>query len=247
MARVLVLGGTAEAATLAKALAGHKGCEVVLSLAGRTADPQPVPVETRIGGFGGADGLGSYLAAERIDALVDATHPFARQISEHAAQACTNTGTPRLVLLRPPWEPVARDDWHHVASENGAAECLPASARAFLALGRQRLAPFATRADVWFLVRTVDPPDEPLLPGPHLTVTGRGPFEVDGERKLLETHRVSHLVARNSGGDGSYAKLEAARALALPVIMIDRPPPPAAGPVVPDVPSVLEWLGALMP
>ena len=242
--RLLLLGGTAEAAALADALAGDRRFAVILSLAGRTAAPAPRRVETRCGGVGGAAGLARYLACARIGALIDATHPFARRMSDNAALACARTGVPRIALGRPPWRPVEGDDWHPVADEAAAARALPAGARAFIALGRQRLAAFAGRADAWFLIRVVDPPAAPLIAAPHQIIAARGPFALDSERALLQRHRITHLVARNSGGAGAYAKLAAARDLALPVLMIDRPPPPP-GPLAGDVTALLAWLDAL--
>jgi precorrin-6A/cobalt-precorrin-6A reductase len=245
MARVLILGGTAEANALAETLAEAGRREVIVSLAGRTAAPRSGPAPIRRGGFGGPEGLRAYLEAERISAVIDATHPFAGRISEHAARACAAAGVARVALSRPPWRAGTGDDWRGAAGGAGAAALLPPGARAFLALGRQRLEPFAARADVWFLIRVVDPPTAPLLPGPHLAITGRGPFAVEDERALITAHDITHLVARNSGGAGARAKLVAARELTVPVIMIARPPPPPE-PVVETIASALAWLDAAL-
>lgn len=219
---VLILGGTREAAMLAAELvAAHPDWRVITSLAGRTAEPEPVAGETRIGGFGGAEGLATYLRAEGVTRLIDATHPYARAISRNAEQAAAIAGVPLEVRTRRPWERQPGDDWINVASEAEAATILPAGARALLALGRQHLAPFAGRADVFFLVRMVDPPTVPLPLKHHAVITGK-PGQADDEAALLRTHAISHVVCRNSGGDRSYGKIEAARTIRIPVIMIGR-------------------------
>lgn len=232
--RILILGGTGEANALAQALGREPGIEPMVSLAGRTRQAASTGVQTRVGGFGGAEGLSSFLAEQRIALLVDATHPFACRISTNAVDAAQAAGVPRLVLLRPAWQPIAGDIWHGVGGEAEAAALIPPGSRAFLALGRQHLAPFSARGDVWWLVRVVDSPEAPLLEAPHLTITGRGPFSLAGEVDLMKRHAISHLVARNSGGEGGRAKIDAARELSLPVAIISRPPPPP-GPVVSTV------------
>lgn len=240
MRRVLILGGTTEAAELARALAGRPDLEVVTSLAGRTRNPAALPGRVRTGGFGGAQGLADYLAAGGIDALIDATHPFAAAISANAAEACRLRPTPRLALVRPPWKPQPGDRWTYVPDLPAAAAALPTGARVLLAIGRQELAPFAPRADVWFLIRSVEPPDGPLPPH-HAVLTARGPFRVEGEQALLTAHRIGVVVAKDSGG--SDAKLEAARRLRLPVILVQRPPPPP-GDHAATVAEALRWLEA---
>lgn len=243
--RVLILGGTAEASGLAAALASDGRTETIVSLAGRTASPRLPAGRTRSGGFGGVDGLARYLADESIDIVVDATHPFAARISANAAEAAARAGVPRLIVRRPQWTPQRGEHWREVASEADAAAVLPAGARAFLALGSQHLDAFSARTDVWFLVRVIDAPPAPLLPGPHLTVTGRGPFDVGSETILLQSHQISHVVVRNSGGEDGRAKLVAARMRAVPVIMIARPPRPP-GPVAASVDDALAWLDGFM-
>lgn len=234
---MLILGGTAEAAALARAL---EGVEVVTSLAGRTRAPAALPGRVRVGGFGGAQGLAAYLEAEGIDALIDATHPFAARISANAAEAVRLRPTPRLMLVRPEWTPQPGDRWTLVPSIAAAAGAVPEGARAFLAIGRQELAPFAARADAWFLIRSVEPPDGPLPPH-HAVVTGRGPFRVEDEAALLTSHRIRVLVAKNSGGDD--AKLVAARRLGLPVVLVERPAPPP-GERVGTVDEAVNWVMA---
>ncbi|QLJ03799.1 cobalt-precorrin-6A reductase [Streptomyces sp. NEAU-sy36] len=240
---VLVLGGTAEARRLAAALVAHPaGIRVTTSLAGRTTRPDAVAGETRTGGFGGADGLADWLRAHHVDALVDATHPFAETITAHAARAAAATGVPAIVLRRPGWRPVPGDRWHDVPSLAGAAEALPGlGGRVFLTTGRLGLAAFAHLTDHHFLVRSVEPPDPPLPPDTEVLLA-RGPFTLTGERALLRTHRVDVLVTKDSGGEATAAKLTAARELGLPVVVVRRPPLPPGVAAVADVPAVLHRL-----
>lgn len=227
-----MLGGTSEAAALARRLAHLDGLETIVSFAGRTEAPElpetGARIETRIGGFGGTAAMASYLAENAIDIIVDATHPFATGISANAVEAAAVAGIPSLRLDRPPWTPGPGDNWRIVDDEGEAAALLPAGARAFLALGAQRVAAFDSRQDVFRVARVVDRPPASPLAGPHLVVTGRGPFDLASELALLREHAITHIVARNSGGEGARAKLLAARELCLPVIMIRRPPAPHA-------------------
>ncbi|HEV7373042.1 cobalt-precorrin-6A reductase [Arenibaculum sp.] len=243
--RVLILGGTAEASALAggAVAAGH---DVLTSLAGRTSRPALPAGRVRIGGFGGPEGLAAFLDAERIDALVDATHPFAATISANAERACRLRPTPRLMLLRPAWTRQDGDRWLDAGDMAEAARLLPAGARVFLAVGRQELDAFAGRPDTWFLLRVVDPPEAPPPLARHELVLGRGPFRLEDELALLARHRIGWIVAKNAGGEGSGAKLAAARRLGLPVVMVRRPGPPP-GPRVPSAEGALDWLAALPP
>jgi precorrin-6A/cobalt-precorrin-6A reductase len=239
--RVLIIGGTAEARALAEACAARPDLAVITSLAGRTRAPEDLPGEVRIGGFGGADGLARFLRARAIDRLIDASHPFAQQIGRHAAVACQAAGIPRLRLLRPPWRREPGDRWIEVADPTEAARRLPElGRRAFLSIGHKDLAAFAGLADVWFLIRTIEPPEPPPLER-ALCLQGRGPFPLDAELALLRAHEIDVLVTKASGGAATYAKLAAARALGLPVLMLRRPPPPP-GPLVPTVAAALDWL-----
>lgn len=239
--RLLILGGTAEARTLAQA-AALEGLDVVTSLAGRTMAPRRPEGGLRVGGFGGVAGLGRYLEEAGIDLVVDATHPFARAISAHGLAASRQHDVPFLRLSRPPWVPQPGDRWIEAADAAAAARAVPARARRiFLAIGQKDLAAFAGQADRWFLLRTVDALPMPLPFAQGLAVTGRGPFDLAAERALLIAHRIEALVSRNSGGDASAAKLAAARELALPVVMIARPAAPTA-PEVASVAEVLLWL-----
>jgi precorrin-6A/cobalt-precorrin-6A reductase len=240
--RILILGGTAEARQLATRLAGRTEFAVTLSLAGRTAAPAPQPVAVRIGGFGGAAGLADYLVTERIEALIDATHPYAAQISANAATASRSAGTPLLALRRSAWVAVAGDRWSEVADVAGAAAALgEASRRVFLALGRKELAPFTDVPQHHYVIRSVDPIVPPLAVPHTVYITGRGPFDEASALALLRQHRIEVIVAKNSGGDATYGKIAAARALGVPVIMLHRPTLPdveAAG----SVADALAWL-----
>jgi precorrin-6A/cobalt-precorrin-6A reductase len=240
-ARLLILGGTTEAIELARACAAWPGLEVISSLAGRTGTPALPPGEVRIGGFGGAGGLCRFLGERGITRVIDATHPFAAQIGAHAEQACREAAVPRLRLLRPPWRRESGDRWVEVADLAEAARRLPQlGRRVLLTVGHRDLAAFA-RLDLWFLVRTIEPPDVlPLRHGQWLA--GRGPFAVQDELALLTAHAIDVLVTKASGGNATYAKLAAAWQLRLPVVMVRRPPPPA-GPVVDSVEEALAWLG----
>jgi precorrin-6A/cobalt-precorrin-6A reductase len=250
--RVLILGGTGEAAVLATKIEQIPGVEAIASFAGRTeqrnrvSSRNPVspknPVSIRTGGFGGAAGLAAYLREERIDLLIDVTHPFAAQISFNASQAADECGIPRLMLVRPAWEKQPGDNWISVASNQAAAEVLPGLAeRIFLTIGRQEISAYAHLKDIWFLMRMIDPPaaDVPVPPGNLLLE--RGPFSLAEERSLLSAYQIGAIVSKNSGGDATYAKIIAARELGIPVVMVQRPSVPE-GEKVADVDSVLEWL-----
>ncbi len=240
--RVLILGGTAEAAALARALAEDARVAATTSLAGRTRAPAELPGAVRRGGFGGAQALADYLKTRAVDLLVDATHPFAARISRNAAQACAAAGVPRLVLSRPPWTARKGDLWTPVPDAQAAAAALPGlGRRVFLTIGRQELAAFAGLDAVWFLIRLVEPPEDPIpLHDCHL-VLGRGPFSLAQETALLREHGIEVVVSKNSGGAGIYAKIEAARALDLPVVMVERPALPE-GETVETVAAALAWI-----
>lgn len=239
MRRVLVLGGSAEARSLARLLAGGTRFEVTTSFAGRTPEPRADGGGVRVGGFGGVDGLVSWLRAHRTDAVVDATHPFAARMSRHAAEAARITGVPLLALRRPGWTAQAGDRWLWADSAREAAELLPGlGRRPFLTTGRGDLAEFAA-LPLHFLVRTVTAPDPPL-PASYALVHDRGPFTLDGERALLRRHRADVLVTKDSGGPAP--KLEAAREAGLPVLVLRRPPPPPGVPAVASPESAVRWL-----
>ncbi|MFC8358404.1 cobalt-precorrin-6A reductase [Streptomyces griseorubiginosus] len=239
---VLILGGTTEARELAAVLVGRPGVRVTTSLAGRVARPGAVAGEVRIGGFGGAEGLAEWLREEHVDALVDATHPFARGITGNAARAAAATGVPSLVLRRPGWHPGPRDRWHLVDSLDEAAAALPGlGRRVFLTTGRMDLAAFAPLTGLHFVVRSVERPQPPMPPHTEVLLA-RGPFTVQDESALLRAHRIDVVVTKDSGGAATAAKLTAARELALPVVVVRRPPLPDGVTEVPDLAGVLRWL-----
>lgn len=224
---------------LASALAAV-GADAVFSYAGRTDHPVGQPLPVRIGGFGGVDGLRDYLRAHSIGAVVDATHPFAAQISRNAAQACALADVPLIALQRAAWVAGDGDRWTHVPDINAAVQALPDTpARVFLAIGKQNLHGFAAKPH-HYLLRLVDAPDAPPLPDCTI-ILARGPFEVEADKALMIQHKISHIVAKNAGGAGANAKLQAARDLELPVILIDRPALPARH-VVGSVAEVMDWL-----
>lgn len=239
--RVLLLGGTGEARALAKAL--HPRVDVVSSLAGRVPDPALPVGPVRIGGFGGVDGLRRWLRDESIDAVVDATHPFAATMTAHAAAACTESRIPHLILARPAWDPGAA---MVVDSDDGAAETVARQgySRIFLTTGRSGVRAFAG-SEAWFLIRAVTDPDASALPRHHRVLLSRGPYGYDAELALLRDHRIDALVTKNSGGDMTRAKLDAAAALDVPVVMVARPPLPAGVLTVGTVAEAAEWVGAL--
>ena len=241
--RILILGGTSEAMQLARLLAGQRQFEPLFSLAGRTANPVLPPIPSRIGGFGGAEGLAAFLRDGGFGALVDATHPFAAQMSRHAAQACMALGLPVCALSRPPWQAGPGDQWTEVPDLAAAAGALgQATRRVFLTTGRLGLEAFASAPQHHYLIRSIDPV-EPAPAFPHTTFLARPPYTVESETALIRAEKIDILVTKNSGAQDTAAKLEAARTLGLPVIMVQRPH-------LPDVPqfgtpaAVLDWLNA---
>jgi precorrin-6A/cobalt-precorrin-6A reductase len=239
--RLLILGGTGEARELAGVLAEVPGLSVTSSLAGRVGDLRLPAGDVRIGGFGGESGLASWLRGSGVDAVVDATHPFASRMTSAAVAVCARLGVPLLVLRRPPWEPVAGDRWISVDSLFAATAVLPAE-RVFLTIGRQGVGVFAGLDAHWFLIRSVEPAGPPL-PRQHEVVLDRGPFTAPGEVALMRRHSIGAVVTKNSGGSMAAAKLTAARELGLPVVVVRRPPLPSfSGPVVSTVAEAAEWV-----
>jgi precorrin-6A/cobalt-precorrin-6A reductase len=240
--RVLILGGTTEASELARLFAGDPRFEATLSLAGRTLAPKPQPIATRIGGFGGADGLADFLRAQKIDAVIDATHPYAAQISAHAVVACSTTGVPLASLVRPAWTPQPGDAWQNVPTAVTAALALgKAPRRVFLSLGRQELHFFAAFQQHHYIARLIERPQQAALPRGLVLLYQRGPFDIDAELRLLKDQKIDVIVSRNSGGSATYPKIEAARALRLPVIMIARRAKPI-GHIVKSPEAAVAWL-----
>jgi precorrin-6A/cobalt-precorrin-6A reductase len=223
-AHVLLLGGTHEARALAERIAATPQIEGVVSLAGRTSAPLPQALPARIGGFGGAEGLAAYLTQQNVTHVIDATHPFAAQMSINAREACAQIGLPLLRLTRAPWRPLEGDNWIEVADNAAAAQALGAKARrVFLTIGRQGVSAFRAAPQHTYLLRVIDPPDRVDLPPLCTVIADRGPFTRDSEIALMRAHELDVVVSKNSGGPLTYAKIEAARALGLPVVMIAPP------------------------
>ncbi|MFI7025538.1 cobalt-precorrin-6A reductase [Micromonospora sp. NPDC049900] len=243
--RVLILGGTAEARDLAARLVDRPALSVISSLAGRVADPRLPVGEVRVGGFGGADGLAGWLDAHRVDVLVDATHPYAARIRTAAVTAAARVGVPHLRLERPGWTARPGDRWHRVPDVAAAVRELPAlGRRVLLTTGRQSLAAFRPSTGLWILARVVDAPDDPL-PEHIRLLRSRGPYTLAGELELIRTHRIDVVVTKDSGGRLTEAKLDAARQLGLPVLMIDRPVPAVHPTTVSRVDEAVDWVSAL--
>ena len=229
---ILILGGTAEARRLAEILAGNPDYTVELSLAGRTRAPVEHAVPIRLGGFGGPDGLATYLREQGIAILIDATHPYAAQISTNAAVASEVSGVPLLALRRDPWQRGEGDRWEMVDGVADAVSVLGGKPRrVFLTLGRQELLPFEAAPQHHYLIRSVDPVEPPLQVPRATYITDRGPFDEVREERLLRDNSIEVIVAKNSGGSASYGKIAAARALGIDVVLIKRPE-------LPNVPSV---------
>ncbi len=238
---LLVLGGTTEATALCQSLSAA-GIGGTVSFAGRVKRPVRQPLPQRVGGFGGAQGLARYLTDHAISHVVDATHPFAAQMSANAVAACTGTNVPLIALTRSAWRAEPGDDWTHVPDIAGAVAALnrPAT-RVMLAVGRIHLAEFARNPQHFYLLRLIDQPDAPL-PFPDCEIVqDRGPFSLAGDLALMRTHRIDLVVSKNSGGTGAHAKIAAARQLHVPIIMIDRPALPARREAH-TVDEVLAWL-----
>ncbi|MBP1859221.1 cobalt-precorrin-6A reductase [Rhizobium herbae] len=224
--RILILGGTTEARQLAAALACRTDCDLLLSLAGRTAEPMAQPVPVRSGGFGGSDGLANFLTGENFELLIDATHPFAARISHNAAIAAGKTGIPLFALRRPAWKQQPGDRWTSVRSVADAASALGESPkRVFLAIGRQEAFHFESAPQHHYIIRSVDPLIPPLGVPDARYILATGPFEEAAERGLLTENRIEVIVAKNSGGTATYGKIAAARALGIAVIMVERQQP----------------------
>ncbi|MFE9409841.1 cobalt-precorrin-6A reductase [Streptomyces sp. NPDC006704] len=244
---ILILGGTGEARRLAGLLGAGAadGPRVTSSLAGRVAAPRLPPGEVRVGGFGGADGLAAWLRTHEVDALIDATHPFARTISFNAAAAAARAHVPLLALRRPGWVPGEGDRWHPADSLDQAAALLPGlGRRVFLTTGRMGLAAFAPLDALWFLMRSVDAP-EPPFPARMEVLLDRGPFTLEGERELLRAHRVDVLVTKDSGGAATAPKLTAAREAGIPVVVVRRPPVPDGVAVAATPEEAAAWVAGL--
>lgn len=230
-----------EASALCRALADAQ-IPATLSYMGRVDRPKPQPIPVRIGGFGGVEGLKTWITEHAVSHVIDATHPFAAQMSTNAVQACAQTGTPLLALTRPQWEPEAGDQWQRVPSIPAAVAALSGPAkRVMLAIGRMHLAEFAPQPQHHYLLRLVDEPiQSPPLPNQTIVVD-RGPFYAEADEALMRAHNIDLVVSKNAGGKGSVSKLIAARALGVPVLMIDRPKIPPRT-ITHSVGDALAWL-----
>ncbi|MGJ4932346.1 cobalt-precorrin-6A reductase [Bradyrhizobium sp. HKCCYLS2038] len=242
--RILVLGGTTEASELAQLLADDDRFAATLSLAGRTISPRPQPLPTRIGGFGGIAGLQAWLADHAIDAVIDATHPYADQMSRHAVAACQALKLPLASIRRAEWQRQDGDRWIEVETPQAAAAALGQDpARVFLSLGRLELEAFAAAPQHHYIARTIDPPGDIALPPDIRFVFDRGPFDDAKERAFLDQERIGFVVSKNSGGAATYPKISAARMLGVPVVMIARPDKPH-GVALDSAGAALVWLEA---
>jgi precorrin-6A/cobalt-precorrin-6A reductase len=243
--RILVLGGTTEASQLARLLADDSRFEATLSLAGRTMSPKPQPLPTRVGGFGGIAGLQAWLREHDIAAVIDATHPYAAQISAHAVAACSSLSVPLASVRRAPWARENDDRWIEVETVEAAAAALGGTpARVFLSIGRRELAAFTAAPQHHYIARTIDPPDVSLPPDIRF-VHDRGPFDAATEEAFLARECIDVVVSKNSGGDASYPKIAASRRLQIPVVMIGRPHKPA-GTMLDGADAAARWLEVLL-
>jgi precorrin-6A/cobalt-precorrin-6A reductase len=242
--RILIFGGTAEASALAKLIARDNRFQPTLSLAGRTASPATPPIPYRIGGFGGSEGLATWIKAEGVSAMVDATHPFAARISANAVKAAEAAGVPLATVIRPAWTPQQGDQWSSVPTPKAAAVALgPAPRIVFLTTGRLELPAFAVAPQHSYIARVIDHPSDVALPPRIEFIYDRGPFDAAAEARLLKERRADTVVSKNSGGDATYGKIEAARALGLPVVLIERPVKAAIHPVA-SAGEAMRWLEA---
>ncbi len=241
--KILLLSGTAQARDLASRLvaAGH---DVTASLAGATRAPLAQGCETRVGGFGGDAGFKDYLDREAPDLVIDATHPFAARITERSARLCQAWGINYLYLLRPEWRPEADDNWFFITKPSEARAHIKRNARVFLATGRQTLDAFANLSDCYLICRQIDPPEGPFPFENGEFQIGRPPFAIEDEIALFKRLKIDWLVVKNAGGDASRSKLDAARAVGLPVLMINRPERPDA-PIVTNIEDAMSWVDQL--
>ncbi len=245
--RILLLGGTTEARKLAERLSCDARFDVLMTLAGRTQSPKPSAVAVRVGGFGGAEGLAAFLRIDPFDVVIDATHPFAAQMSSNAVQATDNVGVPLVRIERAAWSAVSGDNWTCVASLEAAVKALANTKQCvFLGVGRQSLDPFAAKPQHHYVIRVIDPPNVPAAMTHHEIITGLGPFRIDDEIALFRAKKIDVVVTKNSGGKATASKIGAARELGLPVIVVERPKPPIANYAVkvPSVDKAMAWLEA---
>ena len=240
--RLLILGGTTEASALARYIAGRIDIDPILSLAGRTRNPVVPPIPHRTGGFGGVTGLKAYLTETKTDAVIDATHPFAAQMSLHAAEACRDLKMPLVQFTRSPWRPAEGDRWLPVRDMTAAAEALDVKRRrVLLTVGGLQLAAFVAAPQHHYVIRTIDPPEAANTLPDHQLILARGPFALEDEVALMRDERIDVLVTKNSGGNATEAKLEAARTLGIEVVMVERPKT-AGVPALDSLDAVMGWI-----
>jgi precorrin-6A/cobalt-precorrin-6A reductase len=245
MTKLLILGGTSEASALAAALARDARFDVLMSFAGITRAPRIPPVPYRIGGFGGAPGLASFLRDGGFDLLIDATHPFAAQMKRNAIEAAGIARAKLLGIARPAWVPGPGDHWRACVSMTEAASALgPQPRRVLLTIGQKDLSAFRNTPEHHYIIRSVDPPEAHALPPECELIPARGPFRLEDELALLRRINVSAIVTKNSGGIATEPKLEAARLLGIEVLMIARPAAPDYRETVSTAAEALSWLDA---
>lgn len=236
---VLLLGGTGDAKRIAQRLA-DKNVKAVVTLAGATRNPDKLPLPTFSGGFGGRARFGQFLKEHSISKVLDATHPFAAQITERTAQVCKELSVSHCMFVRAPWKPETGDNWIEISQEEDAANHVSNGQTVFLGTGRQTLARFANLEGCHVICRQIDPPESAFPFAGGEFIVGRPPFSVDHEIALFKERGVDWLVVKNAGGALSKSKLVAARELGIPVLMIKRPPLPDAE-IVSDVESAIKW------
>jgi precorrin-6A/cobalt-precorrin-6A reductase len=240
--RLLILGGTTEASALARRIMGRRDLQPILSFAGRTRSPIAPPIPFRVGGFGGIQGLKRFLLDKKIDVVIDATHPFAAQMSRNSAAACGDLEVPLAVFTRPAWRPVEGDRWIHVSDMEAAVRALGNKPRrVFLTIGGLQLTAFAGASHNHYVVRTIEPPDAIDLFVSVRLILARGPFRIEDEIRLMHDERVEILVTKNSGGDATGAKIDAARALGIEVVMVERPATDD-GSSFGSIDAILDWI-----
>ena len=237
--RILLLGGTNTAREAANSLVA-RGLSVVTSFAGVTQNPHLPQGKVRVGGFGGIGGLSRYLSQESFDLVVDGTHPFAAQMSAHAFAACVKNSVTLVRLQAEAWQPQAGDDWRFANSVEEAVQNLPQNAKVAVTVGRKEIGPFFARPDLSGIARMIEPPTV-VVPSQWQVLLERPPFTVEAEIDLLRSSEATFLVSKNAGGK-RVAKLDAAAALGLPVVMINRPQKPH----VATATNVSELLGILL-
>ena len=222
----MILGGTGDAANLARRINNQfSKTRVITSLAGRTQKPRRIAGQVIFGGFGGATGLQSFIETEKIQLVFDATHPFSQKISQNASIACEKAKVLRIILDRPQWELPRNGNWVAVENISAAAKSISSSVkRIFVTTGGNELNVFDQFKNTWFLIRLIEKPKSPIKIQNYKLVLSRPPFKFSNEKALLQNHDIDCLISKNSGGNGTKAKIKAALQLSIPIILIRRPP-----------------------